>query len=250
LVKYIYQKHIITSCLVEEKSGEKSLMKRTLLPEIKEHFSRRAEQYVSRHSPDFHDNGLSRCGRVLEIGCGAKFSFKIGFEKYGIDITPDLLAGLKRREQDINLILADARYLPFVDKSFEVVGAVFVLHHLVGDTIIVSKNNICKSLNEMVRVSTKEGHILIIEHLCKNKLFSNLFFYVTWICARLDLDLNYLDIHDKVVTFYLDFRSFERIIEQMGLTTKISSSRNWRFRGVNLGEDKEISIQRKSFSEK
>lgn len=218
-------------------------MNKTRMRDVREHFSQRTEHYVTWRSPDFVNINPLRQAKVLEVGCGAKFSFNLASEKYGIDITPNLLADLKRQDKNINLVMADARYLPFLDKVFDIVGAIFVLHHLVGDTRSVSKINISDSLKEMTRVSTDQGHILILEHL-SNKLFSNLFFYVTWVFSRLGLNSDILDIHNKVITFYLDDNTLKKMLNQIGLTSQVMTSQKWRFRKINLGEDKQLLIQK------
>ena len=50
-----------------------------------------------------------------------------GFEIVGIDISKKMMS--KAREKGVqNLVIADARFIPFKDKSFDVTISVHVLH--------------------------------------------------------------------------------------------------------------------------
>jgi len=211
-----------------------------LLPEVQEHFSRRVKEYTSDPQIDFKTIQGLRMAKVLEVGCGAKFSLSSASEKYGVDITRGLLRELKRRSPEVNLVMADVRYLPFKNRVFDLVTAVFLLHHLVGETTALSRRNIQKGLSEMSRVSGERGCLLILEHLSENKFFSSVFFYVTWVLAKLNLNLEYFDIHDKVVTYYLDETTFRKMIGQIGLTLRTLTSKFWQFRNFRLGQDKSL----------
>lgn len=213
-------------------------MAQTLLPEVQEHFSRRFEEYTSYGQIDFKNIQGLRMARVLEVGCGARFSFRSASEKIGVDITPRLVKELQHRNPEVNLLIADVRYLPFRDMVFDLVTAVFLLHHLVGETIALSRKNVRRGLTEMARVSDEHGRLLILEHLSKNRCFSITFFYLTFILAKLNLDLKYLDIHDKVITYYLDENNIRNLLNQIGLTVRTLSSKNWQFRNFRLGHDK------------
>lgn len=213
-------------------------MASTLLPEVKEHFSRVFEDYTGYRQRDLKIAGGLRMARVLEVGCGAMFSLPSASEKYGVDITPKLVRELRRRSPEVNLVIADVRYLPFQDRVFDLVTAVCLLHHLVGETIAISRKNIQKGLTEMARVSDERGRLLILEHLSENKYFSITFFYLTLILAKLNLDLKYLDIHDKVVTYYLDENTLRNLLSQIGLTVCTLTSKFWQCRNFRLGRDK------------
>ena len=218
-------------------------MESTLLPDVRDHFERDLEY---SKSPKLNLKSIQNfgIGKVLEVGCGAKFSLVSAEEKYALDITPSLLRELRRQDSNINLVLADVRNLPFIDGIFDVVLAVFLLHHLVSSTTAVSKKNVGKCLEEMARVSEECGTVLIFEHLAENRIFSSVFFYVTLIFARLNLDFRYLDIHDRVVTYYLDERTFIRLARHQRLTYRVMSSDFWQYRNFRLGYDK-LSILRK-----
>ncbi|MCK4862783.1 MAG: class I SAM-dependent methyltransferase [Dehalococcoidales bacterium] len=81
-----------------------------------------------------------RQGRLLNVGCahGPDFiPFKNSFELYGIDFS-DRMLQLARKYADkykfrVNLVNADARYLPYTDDSFDHAIAVATYHHIEDD---------------------------------------------------------------------------------------------------------------------
>lgn len=214
----------------------------SLLPEVTEHFSKRIMTYTNWKSPMLYCSCKKSINRVLEIGCGAKFSFDTNSEKFGIDVTRVLLKKMREKNPDINLVMADARYLPFKNKTFDVAGAVFVLHHLVGRTISICKNNVKKCIQEVYRVTTADGQFMVLEHLSLNKIYSATFFLTTYLLANLGLNVEFLDIREKVVTYYLDENTLRNLAQKFSL--RAVTSERWHFRGITLGYDKQLLLQK------
>lgn len=80
-------------------------------------------------------------GKLLNVGCahGPDFlPFSDGFELWGVDLSPAMLAqGLRYRIKQrlyVNLIAADALRLPFTDDSFDWAISVATYHHIKGKT--------------------------------------------------------------------------------------------------------------------
>ncbi len=103
-----------------------------------------------------------RQGRLLNIGCahGPDFiPFKEAFELHGIDLSPGMLEQAKRYAKKfdlaVNLIEADARYLPFSDNFFDWAIAVAVFHH------IEDKEGRLRALRELYRVLKPGGEAFI-----------------------------------------------------------------------------------------
>jgi len=74
---------------------------------------------------------LKNCTRILDVGVGtgrlAEPLQNAGFEILGIDISKKMMS--KAREKGVqNLVIADARFIPFRDKSFDATISVHVLH--------------------------------------------------------------------------------------------------------------------------
>jgi tRNA (uracil-5-)-methyltransferase TRM9 len=92
-------------------------------------------------------------GRLLNIGCGHGpdfLPFRGGFDLYGLDFSPEMIKMARRYshkfEFPVNLMVADARFLPFGDNSFEWAIAVASYHHLKG------QNEQLSALRELRRV--------------------------------------------------------------------------------------------------
>jgi len=90
-------------------------------------------------------------GSVLDVGCG-KHSALLSiakhykFELTGLDIFEPYLKEAKNKGGYRSVVLADARQLPFKDKSFEAVACIEVIEH-------VGKEGGEKLLNELERIS-------------------------------------------------------------------------------------------------
>lgn len=214
-----------------------------LLSEVQEHFSNQAYEYIKDETPTKLNFAYPETeGYALEIGCGAKFSLETPLEKVGVDITHSLLVALKNRFPEVNVVLADSRHLPFRSQVFCVTGSMNVLHHLVGDTAYICKANICNSVSELSRVSTQTGRILILEHLASNRFYSRLMFYSTWLFAKLDLNIGFLDIHGRVITFFLDEVLLDCFVERLHLRKEVVSAIPWRLQKLKLGYDKQLCL--------
>ncbi len=78
-------------------------------------------------------------GRLLNVGSGhgADFlPFKDNFDLYGVDFSGEMIKLARRYshkfEFPVRLAVADARHLPFADKSFDWAISVATYHHLKG----------------------------------------------------------------------------------------------------------------------
>jgi len=83
---------------------------------------------------------------VIDVGCGAGLDAEFYDDYVGIDVTPEFI----RSAHDIygveRLVLCDARYLPFRDKSFETSFSKGVVIHY-------PQEEGEKMINEMIRIS-------------------------------------------------------------------------------------------------
>jgi ubiquinone/menaquinone biosynthesis C-methylase UbiE len=74
---------------------------------------------------------LKNCTKILDVGVGtgrlAEPLQKTGFEVVGIDISRRMMSKAKEKGLQ-DLLLADARFIPFKDKTFDVAISVHVLH--------------------------------------------------------------------------------------------------------------------------
>ena len=101
-------------------------------------------------------------GRLLNIGSGhgADFlPFKANFELYGVDFSGEMIKLARRYshkfEFPVNLQVADARQLPFADKSFDWAISVATYHHIQG------REEQLAALQELKRVLKPGGEAFV-----------------------------------------------------------------------------------------
>jgi len=167
-------------------------------------------------------------GRLLEIGCGARFTYRTaGLELYGLDITTEMLPVLKTRFPTCNVVLGDSRELPFRDKAFDIVVFSFLLHHLVHATPKGCVINMHVALQEAVRVMKDRGIAYVREVMVYNKIISHVLFYLTALCAKLHISLDFLEMRSDVVTFFLTEKMFRKLCANLRLEKL--SWKEWKF---------------------
>jgi ubiquinone/menaquinone biosynthesis C-methylase UbiE len=101
-------------------------------------------------------------GKLLNIGCGHGpdfIPFQGKFELYGIDFSMEMvkLAGKYAEKFDfmVDLLVADAQYLPYRDGTFDYAIAVASYHHVKG------KKNRLQAFRELHRVLKKDSEIFV-----------------------------------------------------------------------------------------
>jgi tRNA (uracil-5-)-methyltransferase TRM9 len=101
-------------------------------------------------------------GRLLNVGSGHGpdfLPFKNGFELYGVDFSPEMIKLARRYSQKfefpVNLQVADARSLPYPDKTFDWAIAVATYHHIQG------KEEQLAALRELKRVLKPGGEAFL-----------------------------------------------------------------------------------------
>jgi ubiquinone/menaquinone biosynthesis C-methylase UbiE len=118
------------------------------------------EKYWKGVIPDFIDYySLNNNSSILDIGCGKGFmiydflKYLPGVDIKGIDISEYAIKSCKEEVKD-NLIIGDAKNLPFDDSSFDLVISIVSIHNL-------DLNDCAKSLREINRVSKKNSFITV-----------------------------------------------------------------------------------------
>jgi len=201
-----------------------------------EHFEDRIrkKEYLNKQEERELPEGAE--GRLLEIGCGARLTYVPKTDEVcGIDISFEMARHFSRNNPDAQIIVGDARALPFRNESFHVIVMNMVIHHLVGRTPQKSAHNALINLKESKRILEKTGLVFIIELLARNYLFTLLMFYVTVLLAKLGININFLDIHSKVVTFFHTDRGFRKIATDAGFTIRNSEKSIWKLLKLKLG---------------
>ena len=101
-------------------------------------------------------------GKLLNIGCahGPDFlPFKQSFELYGVDFSTEMLRFARKYSKkfdfSVSLAVADARYLPYPDETFDCAISVATYHHIKG------KEERLKAFLELRRVLKLGGEAFI-----------------------------------------------------------------------------------------
>ena len=160
-------------------------------------------------------------GRLPEIGCGARLTYAPRtIEACGVDISMKMAGHFIKNHPHTQMVVADAKALPFHKKFFNVVVMNTVIHHLVGKTPGESLDKIAIALREVRCILKSSGMVLIIELLARNYAFSLLMFYATTLCAKLGIEIDLLDINSRVVTFFLTDAVLRQVTSKIGFTTE------------------------------
>ena len=105
---------------------------------------------------------------ILDVCCGRgnqlKMLQKHGIPATGIDLSKEMLEVAKSGEVKAHCLEQNAENIDFRENSFDLVMTTFALHEK-------SNESARKILNEMIRVSQKNGHLMIVDYaLPKRKL--------------------------------------------------------------------------------
>ncbi|MFW9890050.1 MAG: class I SAM-dependent methyltransferase [Candidatus Thorarchaeota archaeon] len=211
-----------------------------------EHFEDRIEkqEYIGQREMKPLPDHLE--GRLLEVGCGARLTYApMNSEVCGIDISLKMARYFTKNHPIAQMVVADARALPFRKGSFDIAVMNKVLHHLVGRTPHESLHNATNALNEVKRILRHTGTLLLIELVSRSFLFSLVIFYTTLLCAKLGIDIDLLDIHSGVVTFFYTDAALKQISSIAGFTIKESELACWKLLKLELGRQVTYSLSRR-----
>jgi len=204
---------------------------------VRRHFEERVKEgdYLQRGKMILIPEGLS--GKLLDVGCGATPTYSGGeIEIFGVDITPKMAKIFQESNPYASVVIADAKALPFREEVFDFVVANALLHHLVGKSPQVCLYNVGTAVDEMKHVTKPKGRIAIRELMARNKCFSLLMFYITYLCAKLGIEIELLDVHSNVVVFFLERKKLEELSEKSGLRIISVEAKDWRpFARIRLG---------------
>lgn len=215
---------------------------------VRRHFQERIKkgEYLVREKMILLPKVQNSKGKLLDVGCGATPTYsKSEFEIYGVDITPQMAKMFQKSNREACVVIADAKALPFQEGKFDIVIANALLHHLVSNNPRKCKHNIRTAIKEMKSVLKPNGIISVRELIVKNKLFSLVMFYVTFLCSKLNIEMELFDIHSSVVTFFLARDQSKKLFKKMGLRIVDIKAKDWRmFEKIKLGTDTQFLLER------
>ena len=120
---------------------------------------------------------------ILDVCCGTGDQLKLlqahGFKGEGIDISDAMLSIAQKGEIRANCKHQDAAEMHYEDKKFELVMTTFALHEKDHKTAR-------KIVEEMVRVTAKDGDILIVDYELSEKtsaLSKTLIYFIEWLAG-------------------------------------------------------------------
>ncbi len=120
-------------------------------------YSKFLDNAKEEHFSLYTDAVMKYCptkGKFLDVGCGTgvvvNYLSKQSTDAYGIEISESSLKMASKRQGKYKLVRDE--FIPFTDKSFDVVGSYDVLEHV---------ENVDTFLNECKRVLKKEGYLII-----------------------------------------------------------------------------------------
>lgn len=171
---------------------------------------------------------------VLEVGCGGghflkKFSLKSPKTDFlGIDLDPVAISCAKKYEgQKLSFSLQEKKELSFPNKTFDLVTATLVCHHMKEEELVVF-------LKQAVGISRKA---IIINDLHRFRLARVCF----WLACRFQFR-NRLIRHDGMISIQRGFikKEWQELLHQAGIPPSHYTIKwNWPFRWI-------VSIRRKN----
>ncbi len=120
---------------------------------------------------------------ILDVCCGTGDQLKLlkenGFTGEGIDLSEAMLSVASKGETKADCIHQDATQMHYKDAKFDLVMTAFSLHEKSHDTAR-------KIVEEMVRVCSEDGDILIVDYELSEKtstLSKILIYFIEWIAG-------------------------------------------------------------------
>jgi ubiquinone/menaquinone biosynthesis C-methylase UbiE len=124
---------------------------------VVDHYLEKRARFVLEHCPP---------GSALDVGCGtgalaARLADE-GYEVVGLDPSEGMLRVLGEKAPSVRAVAGSGTSIPFPDSSFDLVLSVAVMHH------IADRDDVRRTLSEMVRVARPGGRVLVWDHNPRN----------------------------------------------------------------------------------
>ena len=153
-----------------------------------------------------------------------------------MDIVPEMIKEFQYTNNSTHLIIGDVLHLPIKEKTITILSVNNVLHHLIGDNKKQCKENLNRALNEFDYVIKNKGSILVRELLAYNKVYRDFMYYITKVCAMLNINIKQLDIQDRVVVHFLTKSILINRLKKMGYKYLVIRKNPWKINGIQIGE--------------
>jgi len=179
-------------------------------------------QFWMRHFqlPALIEIDVSQKGKLLDISCGTGEFLKQlehndvhrNLQVYGLDLSPKMLKKAKNKlSSKVNLLEGDVHQLPFKNNTFDYAISTEAFHHY---------GNQLQALQEMVRVTKKDGKVIIVD--------INFFLWpIHWLFERFEPGC--VKVNNK--------KEMKILFEQAGLR-EIRQERSFLFAVMTMGKKK------------
>ncbi|MEM7816462.1 MAG: class I SAM-dependent methyltransferase [Candidatus Aenigmatarchaeota archaeon] len=149
-------------------------------------------------------------GKVLDIGSGGNFYYPIN--NINKIVCADIsFSSLKRilKNEKIEPIVMDVRQLALYDNFFDCVIILHTLHHLAGNKLYETKNNLLDCLKETYRVLKTGGKIFIIDAFFNKKIeqLENIFYKSLFLTFK---------VFNKPMVYYFSYIQVKKILQIIG----------------------------------
>ena len=118
-------------------------------------YDRRYEEIQSRKYEAVAPH-IPKTGRILDVGCGTGLFLPSLAERaqlvVGVDLSAEMLRGVRERAGAAELVQADADHLPFPDRSFDAVVAITLLQNMPDPE---------RTVRELARVMRPGGTLIV-----------------------------------------------------------------------------------------
>lgn len=150
--------------------------------------------------------------KLLDVGCGHGFIHPLltglGCKVVGVETASEVLPLAKHANPDIEYIAYDGRTLPFAARSFDIVLAICVMHH-------VPPRQWQEFLREACRVLRPGGRVIIFEHNPLNPL-------TRLVVSRNVIDADATLLHHRDLAAMLKSSGFDQVQSRFILFTPFS----------------------------
>jgi len=136
---------------------------RSVFDDVASRYENILPAHISKHYLEkrvrFLSHYLNKDSKILDVGCGTgrlinNLSMLGDLEICGCDNSIEMLK-IAKMPGDCRLICSSSDYLPYTDNTFDAVISVSVFHHL------KSQGAMLRTMNEMIRVTKKNGRVVI-----------------------------------------------------------------------------------------
>jgi SAM-dependent methyltransferase len=129
---------------------------------------------------DEKDSQITESLLILDLGCGTGFSSEVlsdnGFKVIGVDLLPDMLLKARKKNMDLDFILADINFLPFRHKTVDHIISISSYNFITcGKDKYKDKVELLRNTTQYLYRILKEKGRIVIEFYPKGDLELKMF---------------------------------------------------------------------------